>query len=76
MYIGSIGYHLRMLRLSRNYTQGKVATDLCLTAVILSNFENNKRKFTLEIINLFAEYYNVKPEEIIGENPLENYIPK
>lgn len=62
---------LREIRVSRNYTQLKVAMDLHLNQNSVSRYESGARELSGEMLLAFADYYHVSVDYILcrTENP-------
>ncbi|WP_453992087.1 helix-turn-helix domain-containing protein [Bacillus nitroreducens] len=63
----SIGYNLRLLRFQKNVTQSKVAEVIGISKNTLSRYENNERIPNEELLNKFADFYEVPVTKIKAE---------
>ncbi len=57
--------NLKHLRRLKNLKQKKVALDLNISRVSLSNYENGKREPSIRLIIKMAKYYNVTVHYIL-----------
>ena len=57
---------MRYLRLGRGFTQKDVATGIGLTVSAYSNYENNLREPSIEIIKKLCAYYQVTADYLLG----------
>lgn len=64
--MAEIGDKLKTLRKGRKLTQDQVAERFGLTRGAISNFEINKRKPDIKLLQGFAEFYGV-PLDYFGE---------
>lgn len=64
--MANIGEKLKTLRKGRKLTQDQVADRFGLTRGAISNFEINKRKPDIKLLQGFAEFYGV-PLDYFGE---------
>jgi repressor LexA len=58
---------LRFLRKQRGITQDKLAEDLCMSKSAVSMYENGKRLPSFEVLEAFADYFNVSLSVLNGE---------
>lgn len=58
---------LRFLRKQRNITQDKLAEDLGLSKSAISMYETEKRLPSFEVLEAFADYFNVSLSVLNGE---------
>lgn len=58
---------LRFLRKQRNITQDKLADDLGLSKSAISMYETEKRLPSFEVLEAFADYFNVSLSVLNGE---------
>lgn len=58
---------LRLLRRQHNITQDKLAEDLELSKSAISMYENGKRLPSFEVLEAFADYFNVSLSVLNGE---------
>ncbi|MFS0824360.1 helix-turn-helix transcriptional regulator [Bacillus sp. 1P02SD] len=60
----SIGHSLRILRLKKNLTQLQVAQSIGISEKSISRYENDKTTPKEELLNMFAESYEVPVSKI------------
>lgn len=62
---------LKELRVQRGYSQIKVAIDLNMSQSCVSRYESGEREADYATLILFADYYNVSIDYILGrtQNP-------
>mgnify|MGYP001953171107 CR=1 FL=1 len=60
----TIGHNLRILRFKKNLTQSQVAKSFGISEKTLSRYENDKTTPKEELLNLFAEFYEVSVSNI------------
>lgn len=65
MAVKVIKNRLRELRISRNYTQLKVALDLNLSQNSISRYETGSHEASYELLIRFADYYGVSIDYIL-----------
>jgi len=58
---------LRLLRRQHNITQDKLAEDLDLSKSAISMYENGRRLPSFEVLEAFADYFNVSLSVLNGE---------
>ena len=58
---------LRLLRRQRNITQDKLAEDLDLSKSAISMYENGQRLPSFEVLEAFADYFNVSLSVLTGK---------
>ena len=58
---------LRMLRRQRNITQDKLAEDLDISKSVISMYETGKRLPSFEVLEAFADYFNVSLSVLTGK---------
>lgn len=58
---------LRLLRKQRNITQDQLAADLELSKSAISMYENGRRLPSFEVLEAFADYFNVSLSVLNGE---------
>lgn len=65
---------LKDLRVQRGYSQIKVAIDLNMSQSCISRYESGEREADYATLILFADYYNVSIDYILGRtrNPAMN----
>ena len=62
---------LREIRKKKNYSQLKVAMDLCISREALSYYENGKRSPDVTTLLMFSKYYNVSIDYLITGKEFE-----
>ena len=62
----SIGERLRCLRSEKGFTQKDVATGMGLTISAYSNYENDLREPSIDIIKKLCAYYQVTADYLLG----------
>lgn len=67
----SFASRLKELRTSKNLTMESLAKDLGTTRATISNFENEQRKPSLDMIIKLADYFQVSIDYLVGrtDNP-------
>lgn len=65
-YPPSFASRLKDLRTSRNLTMESLAKDLDTTRATISNFENEQRKPSLDMIIKIADYFQVSVDYLVG----------
>ena len=60
-----IGDTLRLLRVFNDYTAVQLANELDLSQSYISEIENGKKTPTLQVIEKYAEFFNIKPSTIL-----------
>lgn len=69
----SLGERLRELRKNRKLTLRELSEKINLRANTLSQFENGKRKPSIESLNTLADFFNVSVDYLMGRtNDLHN----
>lgn len=63
---------IKKLRLERGETLEKLAKYLNVTIQTVSNYENEKRDITPEVIIKLAEYFNVSTDYLLGKTDKKN----
>lgn len=63
---------IKKLRLERGETLEKLAKYLNVTIQTISNYENEKRDITPEVIIKLAEYFNVSTDYLLGKTDKRN----
>lgn len=63
---------IKKLRLERGETLEKLAKYLNVTIQTISNYENEKRDITPEVIIKLAEYFNVSTDYLLGKTDKKN----
>ena len=66
---GLIG--LKMIRKQKNYSQLKVAMDLCISREALSYYENGQRNPDLQMLRILSEYFNVSIDYLVNGKEFE-----
>ncbi|MGG3800639.1 helix-turn-helix domain-containing protein [Metabacillus fastidiosus] len=67
------GERLRELRKERKLTMKELGQKFSLAESTISGYENEKRKPDLEMINSFADFFEVSSDYLLGRSP---YIQK
>ena len=67
---------IKKLRLERGETLEKLAKYLNVTIQTISNYENEKRDITPEVIIKLAEYFNVSTDYLLGKTDKKNNTDK
>ena len=62
----SLPYRLKMLRKSNSESQEKVGKNLYISHTIISQIENGNRDVTAVELSMFAQYYNVSADYLLG----------
>lgn len=65
-YPPSFASRLKDLRTSKNLTMESLAKDLDTTRATISNFENEQRKPSLDMIIKIADYFQVSIDYLVG----------
>lgn len=72
----SLGEKLRLLRISRDYTQEQISGYLHLERAAYTNYENNKRVPSYRCIVQIADFYGVRVDYLVRDdfsgNPRRN----
>lgn len=61
---------LRELRKERGLTQAELAKELELAKSSISMYENGKRKPSFEVLETFADFFNVNLDTLYGASPI------
>lgn len=61
---------LRELRKKRGLTQEELAKELELAKSSISMYENGKRKPSFEVLEMFADFFNVNLDTLYGASPV------
>ncbi len=61
-----ISKKIKDLRLEKNLKQKEVASAINIATNTLSQFENNKGRPSLEVLSLFADFFNVSIDYLVG----------
>lgn len=70
----SVGKRLRLLREEKNLTLGELSKQINIAKSTLSRYENDKVLPGIDVLKIFASYYNVSTDYIIGtEDKTELY---
>ncbi|XQY90683.1 helix-turn-helix domain-containing protein [Metabacillus sp. HB246100] len=74
--MSTIGQRIKSLREKHEYSQEYIGEKFGLTKYQVSRFENGKTKIDPDLINKFADFYNVSTDYIYGrtENPTPYYV--
>ncbi|MBQ8496036.1 MAG: helix-turn-helix transcriptional regulator [Clostridia bacterium] len=62
---------LKIIRKKKNYSQLKVAMDLCISREALSYYENGKRSPDLQMLRILSEYFNVSIDFLVNGREFE-----
>lgn len=71
--MAKLGDILRSLRVRENLTQDELARKLNVTRSAIGMYENNERTPNLEILEKYADYFNVDMNYITGSTTEEYY---
>lgn len=63
---------LKEIRKKKNYSQLKVAMDLCISREALSYYENGKRSPDVDMLLLLSNYFNVSIDYLITGKEFKN----
>lgn len=63
---------LRELRKQRGLTQEELAKELEMAKSSISMYENGKRKPSFEVLELFADFFNVNLDTLYGASPVSS----
>jgi len=69
-----LGERLKKLRKENNLTQEQLAEKLGLVRGTYANYENGSREPELELIQKFANFYNVSVQYLMGQDEEEDLI--
>lgn len=61
---------LRELRKQRGLTQEELAKELDIAKSSVSMYENGKRKPSFEVLEMFADFFNVNLDTLYGSEPV------
>ena len=64
---------LREIRKKKQYSQLKIAMDLCISREVISYYENGKRSPDIEMLVLLSNYFNVSIDYLITG---KEFIPR
>lgn len=67
---------LAELRISRRLTMREVAKDLKITSSTLSNYENDKRKPDVDMLNKLADYFDVSADYLLGRTDQKHTVAR
>lgn len=67
-YTNEFSSNLKMLRQSRHLSQDKLADELNLSRSLIGMFESGKRKPSYETLELIADYFNVRLDDLSGRS--------
>ncbi len=67
--------NVKYYRVTKGYTQEKISDVLKVTEKYYSLLENGHYNFTLENLDIIAEFFNKKPWELLKERHGENEVP-
>ena len=67
----NFGEHLKEMRISFNYTQKQVASNIGITERNYQRYEANDQRPSFDILISLADFYNVSLDYLVGrtENP-------
>lgn len=71
-YTNDFSSNLKMLRQSRHLSQDKLADELNLSRSLIGMFESGKRKPSYETLELIADYFNVRLDDLSGRSSENN----
>lgn len=63
----TFGQRISFLRTRSSLTQEHVARSLGISRASLSHYENDRRAPDLSLIRVFADYYNVRTDYLLGQ---------
>lgn len=63
----SFGDKLRELRETKGLTQEELGKIIKQTKSNISKYENNKLQPSIEVINIFAKFFNTSPNHLLGQ---------
>lgn len=64
---------LRQLRQRENLTQGELAQKLQMSVSSISMYEKGNRKPSLEVLESFADFFNVDMDYLLGKSSRSTY---
>lgn len=67
-YTNDFASNLKILRKSRHLSQDKLADELDLSRSLIGMFESGKRKPSYETLELIADYFNVRLDDLSGRS--------
>ena len=72
----NFGEHLKEMRISFNYTQKQVASNIGITERNYQRYEANDQRPSFDILISLADFYNVSLDYLVGrtKNPEINNI--
>lgn len=67
----NFGEHLKEMRISFNYTQKQVASNIGITERNYQRYEANDQRPSFDILTSLADFYNVSLDYLVGrtKNP-------
>ena len=71
-YTKEFSSNLRMLRQNRHLSQDKLADELNLSRSLIGMFESGKRKPSYETLELIADFFNVRLDDLSGRSSENN----
>lgn len=71
-YTKEFSSNLRMLRQNRHLSQDKLADELNLSRSLIGMFESGKRKPSYETLELIADFFNVRLDDLSGRSSDNN----
>lgn len=75
MDLSILGERLKELRDDYHYKQKKVSDDLGITIYQLSRYENGLSNPTPDLLNSFADYYDVSVDYLLGRSHFKQITP-
>ena len=66
---------LKEIRIKKQYSQLKVAMDLCISREALSYYENGKRSPDIEMLVLLSNYFDVSIDYLILGKDFKPKLP-
>lgn len=72
--MNKIGNAIKSLRVREGLTQGELAKKLKISRSAIGMYENGEREPSVEILEKFADYFNVDMNYITGKEEEEYYI--
>ena len=73
-YTDSFAENLKMLRKYKNLSQDKLADELHLSRSLIGMWESGQRKPSFETLELLADFFNVRLDDLSGRNIDNNYF--
>ena len=72
-YTNSFSENLKTLRKFKNLSQDKLADELKLSRSLVGMWESGQRKPSFETLELLADFFNVRIDDLSGRNYKEKY---